>query len=128
MRLQYVKIAEQKIQVELAITAVEQAQGLSGRQVLNDNEGMLFVFDSAGKHSFWMKDMNFPIDIIWFTPSEGGAGNSMKVVYIKKYAEPESFPEMYSPDVDAKYVLEVVAGFSEKNNLKAGDQVIFLSK
>ena len=62
--------------------------------------------------------MNFPIDIIWI-------GEDMKVVYIKKNAQPISYPESYSPTIDAKYVLEVVANFSDKNNLKEGDSVEF---
>src|SRR3989338_3180334 len=69
--IKYVKIVGQNIKVDLALTMLEQAQGLSGREVLGENEGMLFVFDTPGKYSFWMKDMKFAIDIIWFTPSEG---------------------------------------------------------
>ena len=51
--------------VEVASTTIEQARGLSGRAGLKNNEGMLFLFNSAGVQNFWMKDMNFPIDIIW---------------------------------------------------------------
>ena len=79
---------------------------------------MLFIFEKPGKYYFWMKDMNFPIDMIWI-------GEDMRVIYIKKNAQPESFPKTYGPDIDSKYVLEVVAGFSEKNNLKEGDRAEF---
>lgn len=121
-----VKIAGQTIKVELALTPVERAQGLSGRNELKENEGMLFIFDKPGRYPFWMKDMNFPIDIIWLAPSEGGDLEA-KVIYIKKDARPESYPNTYGPgpDQDTKYVLEVVSGFAEKNNLKAGDRVKF---
>jgi uncharacterized membrane protein (UPF0127 family) len=121
--IKYVQIAGQSIKVDLALTAQEQEQGLSGRQSLGQNEGMLFVFDNPSKELFWMKDMNFPIDIIWLT-------ENMKVDYIKKYADPKLYPEAYGPgqnDMNAKYVLEVVAGFSDKNNLKVGDAVLFSS-
>ncbi|MSU44900.1 DUF192 domain-containing protein, partial [Candidatus Nomurabacteria bacterium] len=124
-----VKIAGQNIKVELVLTKEEKEQGLSGRQGLNNNEGMLFVFEHSGNHPFWMKDMNFPIDIIWLAPFEGEDGENLKVVYIKKNARPESYPETYGPDedvstlVEIKYVLEVVSGFSEKNDLKEGDKV-----
>jgi uncharacterized membrane protein (UPF0127 family) len=107
------------MKVELALTKEEQAQGLSGRNELRETEGMLFIFPQSGKYNFWMKDMNFPIDMIW-------VGEDMKVIYIKKDARPESYPEMYGPakgEQDAKYVLEVVSGFSEKNNLKEGDRI-----
>ncbi len=116
-----VRIAGQEIKVDLAVTSIEQTQGLSGRKNLGLNKGMLFVFSNSGKNLFWMKDMNFPIDIIWFT-------EDMKVDYIKKDADPKLFPETYGPgqgDKDAKYVLEVNAGFSDKNNLKVGDSVLF---
>jgi len=61
----YVKIAGQNIKVDLALTPETQEKGLSGRSGLKDDEGMLFVFEKPDKYSFWMKDMNFPIDIIW---------------------------------------------------------------
>lgn len=110
----YIKIAGQDIKVELAVTTEEQNQGLSGRAELGEEEGMLFVFNKPGKYPFWMKDMNFPIDIIWLD-------SDLRVVYIKKDARPESYPEAFGPDQDSKYVLEVVSGFSDKNGLKIGD-------
>ena len=113
-----VSVRDMKVKVDLALTLEEQGQGLSGRESLKEDEGMLFVFEKPGQYSFWMKDMNFPIDIIWI-------GENLKVVYIKENVLPESYPETYGPDRDAKYVLEVISGFSEKNNLKIGDRVEF---
>src|SRR5208282_2732770 len=52
--------------VELAATATAQERGLSGRASMPSNEGMLFVFDHPSYWSFWMTDMKFPLDIIWF--------------------------------------------------------------
>src|SRR3989344_9082121 len=51
--------------VEVADSEVERAQGLSGRKVLAEQTGILFVFPTAEQHAFWMKDMNFALDIIW---------------------------------------------------------------
>lgn len=113
-----VQIAGQNIKVDLALTEDEQTKGLSGKDKLDENEGMLFVFSQIGKHNFWMKDMNFPIDIIWL-------GEDMRVVYIKENAHPKTYPETFGPEVETKYVLEVVSGFSNKNNLKTGDNVLF---
>ena len=113
-----VQVGGANIIVDVAITGEQRSLGLSGRSGLKANEGMLFVFDYPNKYSFWMKDMNFPIDIIWI-------GENLRVVYIKKDARPELYPETYGPDKDTKYVLEVVAGFADKNNLKEGDKVIF---
>ncbi|MFZ3011963.1 MAG: DUF192 domain-containing protein [Minisyncoccia bacterium] len=116
--IKYVKIAGKEIKVELALTEVEQNKGLSGRSNLMENSGMLFVFDKPEKYSFWMKDMKFSIDIIWIS-------EEMKVVYVAQDTQPETFPKTFGPEMDAKYVLEVEAGFSGKNNLKAGDEVLF---
>src|SRR3989344_9467711 len=64
-KIKSVRIAGQVIQVELALSEIERAKGLSKREGLKENEGTLFVFERPGKHHFWMKDMNFPLDIIW---------------------------------------------------------------
>jgi hypothetical protein len=117
-RIEYVNIAGRAVKVELAETLEEQSLGLSGRYDLPEGEGMLFIFKTSGEHPFWMKEMNFPIDIIWI--AEDG-----RVVYIKDSATPESFPEVYKPNEVAKYVLEVRAGFATENNLKVGDGVEF---
>ena len=117
--IKQVKIAEQSIKVELALTQKEQMGGLSGRSEMKENEGMLFIFYKPGIYPFWMKNMNFAIDMIWI-------GEDLRVVYIKKDARPENFLETFGPEQDAKYVLEVVSGFSEKNNLKEGDEVQFV--
>lgn len=119
-KIQYVKIAGKILKVDLALTSEEQEKGLSGRNKLNEDEGMLFVFNHIGQYPFWMKDMNFAIDIIWL-------GEDLQVVYIKKNALPESYPETFTSSQNAKYVLEVLAQFSEKNNLKVGDKAEFLS-
>ena len=117
--VQSVKIAGQIMKVDLALTPEIQAKGLSGRATLPEDQGMLFIFENPGRYPFWMKDMNFPIDMIWLD-------ENLNVVYIKKNALPESYPECFGTDKNAKYVLEVISGFSEKNNLKEGDQAKFL--
>ena len=114
----YVKIAGQSIKVDLATTPEAKTRGLSARQDLAEGEGMLFVFDNPGKYSFWMKDMNFPIDIIWLN-------EKLEIIYIKKNAQPKSYPETFGSNQNAKYVLEVVSGFGDNNNLKEGGKVEF---
>lgn len=114
----HVKIAGQNLKAILALTPEEHEHGLSGRESLESDEGMLFVFEKVDKYYFWMKGMKFSIDMIWID-------ENMKVFYIKENAKPEDFMETYGPDIDTKYVLEVNAGFSNKNNLKVGDSVIF---
>jgi Uncharacterized ACR, COG1430 len=51
---------------DLALTSEQREKSLSVKDKLKENEAMLFVFEESAKHSFWMKDMKFPIDIIWF--------------------------------------------------------------
>ena len=116
IRISQVTIRGVHIAVELADTPMEREQGLSARQDLAEGQGMLFVFDTPGRYGFWMKDMNFPIDIIWIDEDR-------KVVYIKENANPESYPNSFVSTEDAKYVLEVPARFSEKNNIKVGDVI-----
>src|SRR4030042_2564613 len=59
------QINGQKIFVEIADTPEKRSQGLSGRDNLSQNQGMLFIFNQPAIPSFWMKDMNFPLDFIW---------------------------------------------------------------
>ena len=116
-----IRIGNATFTTELATTAVEQARGLSFRPSLADESGMLFTF-SPGVQNFWMKDMNFPIDIIWI------AGN--KVAGFAQDAEPQPGAPLWkltiytSPDGVDK-VLEVNAGMVAKDNIKIGDPVVF---
>ncbi len=112
----YVLINEKIIYVDIAETQQEQTRGLSGREKLEEGKGMLFIFGLPGEHGFWMKDMKFAIDIIWINEDK-------KIIYIKKNAQPESYPSVFVPKSNSKYVLEVPGGFSEKNGIKEGDAV-----
>ncbi len=114
----HVRLAGVTLTVDLAMTPAEHEQGLSDRPSLDRDHGMLFVFENPGKYPFWMKDMNFPIDMIWI-------GQDLKVNYIAANTPPSSYPNTFVSDKDAKYVLETVAGFSAENALKPGDSVTF---
>ena len=114
--IKYVNFENTQVKVDLALTPSEHAKGLSGRQSLMEGEGLLFVFDKPGKYSFWMQDMNFPIDIIWLSSFQEKGQRGFKIVHIKKDASPASYPDIYAPSENAEYVLEVVAGFSEKKS------------
>src|SRR3989344_6539540 len=58
-------IGNHTFEVDIADNALTRAQGLSGRSSLGEREGLFFLFSSAGNYGFWMKGMNFPIDIVW---------------------------------------------------------------
>jgi uncharacterized membrane protein (UPF0127 family) len=100
------------IQVEIANTETLRETGLGNRASLNTDNGMLFVFSNPGKQGFWMKDMFFPIDIMWM--------DSGKVVDIKTSISPDTYPQVFYPKSDAQYVLEVPSGYALKNQIKIG--------
>lgn len=114
----FVQIGGRKIKVDVVDNVAERTLGLSGRKSLAADEGMLFVFENSGNFGFWMKDMNFPIDIIWI--DEGKS-----VVHLEKNVSPDTYPTVFTPSKSAKYVLEVQAGFSDATGLKPGDNLEF---
>ncbi|MBI2097824.1 MAG: DUF192 domain-containing protein [Candidatus Vogelbacteria bacterium] len=105
-----------KLKIEIADDDIERSRGLSGRTTLAENEGMLFVFDAPGSYGFWMKNMNFPIDIIWLDEDWRIAGVTANV-------SPESFPQIFYPERPIKYVLEVKAGFARRQSIQTGQVV-----
>lgn len=104
------------VTAEIAASDSQKTMGLSGRNSLPEDRGMLFVYDAPAAEYFWMKDMRFPIDIIWID-------KNFKIVYIADNVQPDSFPSKFSSPKPAQYVLEVNAGFTEKNNIKIGDEI-----
>lgn len=109
-------IGKNEILVEVADTELLQSVGLSGRDYLGENEGMLFVFDISEQYAFWMKDMRFPIDIIWISEDK-------KVADITKNLTPESYPAQYTPIVPVSLVIEVNSGWVDGHDVKIGDMV-----
>lgn len=104
------------ISVEVADTVAEQVRGLSGKARLPENTGLLFVFAEDARHGIWMKDMNFAIDIVW--AKAGG-----EVVHLEERISPDTYPRIYEPDEDARYVLELPAGFLELHGIREGDRL-----
>lgn len=93
--------------------------GLSNRKSLDQKQGMLFIFPKKGVYSFWMKNTEIPLDMIYI--------NDGKIVYIVKNAPPQAGNNgqlpIYTPSSDANYVLEINGGLSEKYKFKNGDKV-----
>ncbi len=116
--LSEVVIGGSAVEVEIAQTLPERQQGLSGKVGLKEDRGMFFIFDQPGLHGFWMKDMNFSIDIIWISDDK-------KVVYVEENVSPNSYPQVYRPSVPAKYVLEMLSGYAANNNIAVGENVDF---
>lgn len=110
------KFGSQILQLEIVDNADLRKKGLSGRESLLSDQGMLFVFDSPGVECFWMKDMKFPIDIVWLDEQK-------QVVHMKENVTPESYPESFCPKTSAKYVLEVRSGLAKEQNIRIGSQL-----
>jgi len=109
------------VYVDIAKTPREWSLGLSGRESMNMNEGMLFIFDKKERPRFWMKDMLFPIDIIWIVD-----GAIIQIEQNVKHPEkdtPLNELEIYQPFVPVEYVLEVNAGFVKKYQIAVRDPV-----
>lgn len=98
-----VKIGDGVYKAQVAKTDAERARGLSNTTSLRQDEALLLVYPTDGKHAIWMKDMKYPLDIVWLDKDK-------KVVHIVKNAPPDSYPEKFVPNKDARYVLELPAG------------------
>lgn len=104
------------VTVELARSAREKMRGLSGRAELKAGRGMLFMYERPQPIGIWMKDMRFPLDIVWI---HGG-----RVAHIEPNAPPLApvGPErVYTATGDL--VLEVPAGFAARHTIRVGDPV-----
>ncbi len=107
--------------VEIASTTLEQSRGLSFRTSLGEHDGMIFLFGSGGTQSFWMKDMNFALDMIWISGNTV-AGFSQDVPAPAPGTRLWQLPIYRSP-ANVDKVLEVNAGTVAKYGIKAGDTV-----
>lgn len=110
-------------EVELALTSKQKEKGLMFRKDLSRDKGMLFVYNNEIISSFWMKNVNFPLDIIWISENK-------EVVFISKNTLPcltENCPSI-KPTEKAKYVLEIKGGISEEIGLKVGDKLEIIWK
>lgn len=100
---------------EVVSTKEKLEKGLGNRNDMCASCAMLFRFSKSGKYSFWMRDMRFPLDIIWI--SDG------KIVHIEKNIQ-QGFSGILEPSSEADFVLEINAGLSEKFGIKIGDRVV----
>lgn len=106
--------------VELALTPDQHHLGLSGREDIEVNRGMLFIFDQPQELSFWMQGCRFPIDVAFIGPD-------LRVVSVYSMAvEPDYVGrQSYTSGGPALYAFEVRGGLLQQAGVKAGDQVTF---
>lgn len=115
------RIGKQSISVEIADSSEELSQGLSGREGLAEDEGMLFLFPKSQQRSFWMKDMRFSLDMIFI--NEGKVVEIVRGVPAPLEGEDGAEIRVVSK-TQAEWVLEVNAGWVERHGIKLGDQVV----
>ncbi|MFH0854323.1 MAG: DUF192 domain-containing protein [bacterium] len=119
LRKKTLLINNKKLEIEIADTTDMRYKGLSGRDYLCEECGMLFIFADKYFPTFVMRDMKFALDIIWI--SEG------KIIKIDENLPMEGkYPQAgYVSSEGVDMVLEVNAGYCKKNNIKIGEYLTF---
>ena len=116
------KINGKQLVLEIADNRLLKEAGLAGRESLEENRGMIFVYDYKMEDlTFWMKDTLIPLDIFFLN-------EDFEIVYIIENMEvctQDPCPKYVSQE-KSKYAIEVNAGWVEENNIKVGDKVEFI--
>ena len=118
-------LAGKELRVLVADTPRHRFQGWSGKKDMGKYDGMIFTFQDASRHPMVMRDMYFPLDIIWL--------NGEKIVDIAPNLSPQAgVPEdrllVYQARTTSTMVLEVPAGFMNETGVKIGDTVQIVDK
>jgi uncharacterized membrane protein (UPF0127 family) len=113
-----IKIGSNYINAEVPQNAQKKEIGLGGRSCIGADQGMLFVFSEPGNYDFWMKDMKFPIDIVWLNENKITVGVSANI-------SPATYPKTFTSDKPAKYILELQSGRAQQLNIGEGTTLQF---
>jgi len=109
------------VTAELAMTDTDRARGLMFREKVPADQGMLFVFEEEGRHSFWMKNTKVYLDMIWLD-------SGRRIIHIERMVPPcvaDPCPS-YGPQLAARFVLELKGGEAEVRGLSVGDRLEFV--
>lgn len=104
-----------KIDLEIADDEYQRQLGLMNRKEMTENQGMLFIFPRQDYLSFWMRNTFLSLDMIFVDESK-------TIVTIHKNTRILS-DTSYPSTKPAKYVVEVLAGFTDKHNIQVGDKI-----
>ena len=119
-----IHIGETVYVLDLAVTPDERAQGLSGREFMPDERGMLFVYDHDGPRTFWMPNMHFPLDMVWIREDCTVAGVTADVPN-PPLDTPRDQLELYPSTGMVRFILELNAGQAAQHDIEAGGIVRF---
>jgi uncharacterized protein len=111
-----VLISGQTFKAEIPKNPAAYDKGLGGRPCILSSQAMLFVFKKPGQYAFWMKGMNFPIDIIWI-------GADHRVAAVEGNEQPSTYPDKFVNQKPAQYVLEVKANTANELHINIGTAV-----
>jgi hypothetical protein len=100
----------------LADTPEERSKGLSGVDSLPDNTVLLFSYENTDGCGVWMKDMKFPIDIVWID-------ENFNVIYFTEGLSPSTYPKTFYPVSQCKYFVEAAEGFIKASDIHMGARV-----
>ena len=117
LKTQDIKINQWKITVEIADTRETQEKGLMGRESLDEDKGMLFVYDRDSRKSFWMKNTKIPISLAYIATD-----GTIREIYDMEPLSTRIVESRYS----VRYVLEVNQGAFQRHGIKEGDKVEFI--
>ena len=115
------KLPNKDIPLMVVNTRESKTRGLGGMDSLLEDSAMIFIFNEADMYGIWMKDMKFPIDILWLD-------ENYKINYIESNISPLTYPKVFIPPTNSMYILEANAGFAENNSLKIGKVLNFSQK
>lgn len=112
-------LGDTRFTIRIADTDRTRIKGLSGTHDLPAHEAMVFVFDYDNRWSIWMKDMNYPIDIVWLN-------SSRKVIDYVTNVSPDTYPnKTFLPKEPARYVVELRSGMVKQKDIRVGQEAIF---
>lgn len=116
-------INQQTIYLEVVKNAAERTKGLSGRETMEKNQGMLFIFDEPGNYQFWMKEMKFSLDVVFIR------GNQIvDIIENVPFPKEQEQPQVMVANERFEKVLELNSGIVKILKIKIGDPVkIFLA-
>lgn len=121
-----IKVGEAFINIEVADTQVLRTKGLSSRDSLASDSGMLFIFPETKKHRFWMKGMKFSLDFIFI--NEGKVVDLLRNVPPPLPKQADNSLPVYEPVAVINMMLETNSGFIDAHNIKVSDNVFLIQQ